>query len=45
MANRAKYKKSFFIKEESYAKVIRLVRIRERNYRGTYGFSFLLAPL
>jgi hypothetical protein len=45
MANRAEYRKGFFMKEESYAKVVKLVRVRERHYGGTYGFSFLLAPL
>lgn len=37
MANRAKDRKSFFIKEESCAKVVKLVRIRQRGYRGIYG--------
>ena len=45
IANRAKYGKGFFMKEESRAKVVKLVRIRERHCRGTYSFGFLLAPL
>ena len=45
MADRAKYGKGFFMKEESRAKVVKLVGIRERDCGGTYGFGFLSAPL
>jgi hypothetical protein len=45
MATRAKYGKGFFIKEESCAKVVELVGIRERHCGGIYSFGFLSAPL
>jgi hypothetical protein len=45
MADRAEYGKGFFMKEESRAKVVKLVGIRERHCGGTYGFGFLSAPL
>jgi hypothetical protein len=45
MADRAKYRKGFFMKEECRDKVVMLVGIRQRDCGGTYGFGFLSAPL